>query len=80
MGEEKFTGATKYLNIFKSKKEILWDNFLGGIAWALGTFVGFAAIAVIAGIVISRIDLIPIIGGWLKEILQTATTSLPNGK
>lgn len=81
--DEDFKRSARYTYYLKNKKQIIYNNFLGGIAWSFGTFFGFAIIALVAGIIISRIDLVPIIGGWLQDILKAATTNLPsqiNGK
>lgn len=71
---QKPAGANKYLQPYKSRWKILIDNFLGGLAWGLGSFIGLAILAVIAGFVISKIDLIPIIGTWIAQIMSDATS------
>lgn len=70
---EKAMGQNKYLQPYKTKRQIVADNFLGGIAWSFGTIVGFALLAVAVGFFISRINLIPIIGNWIAQILNDAT-------
>ena len=72
----KATGANKYLQPYKSRWKILIDNFLGGLAWSFGTFVGLAILAVAAGYIVSKINLIPIIGTWVAQILQDATSKV----
>ena len=69
----------KYEQVYRSRKKMMLDNFLGGISWSVGTFVGFALLAVLAGFIISRINLVPIIGGWLSDIVNNAAqdVSLP---
>ncbi len=52
------------------------DNFLGGMAWGLGTVVGISIIAVSMGFLISKIDLLPIIGDWLANILRHTQANL----
>lgn len=74
--EPKITGTTKYLQVYRSKPQIMLDNFLGGISWSFGTFLGLATIAIIAGFIIHRINLVPIIGTWLAQILQDATSKI----
>ena len=71
---QKATGANKYLQPYKSRWKILIDNFLGGLAWGLGSFICLAVLAVIAGFLISKIDLIPIIGTWIAQIMNDATS------
>ena len=72
----KAIGANSYLNPYKSRKAIFFDNFLGGIAWSFGSFLGLAALALIIGFLVSKIDLVPIIGAWIAQILQDATSRL----
>lgn len=74
--DPKATGANKYLLPYKTRRTIFVDNFLGGIAWSFGTFVGLAVLVIIAGFIISKINLVPIIGGWLGQILQEATSKV----
>ena len=73
---QKATGADKYLQPYKSRSKILFDNFLGGFAWSLGTFIGLGLLTVVVGYFLSKIDLVPIIGKWMAQILQDATTRL----
>lgn len=73
---QKTSGASKYLQPYKTKGQIIIDNFLGGISWSLGTLIGFTLIAVLAGFFISRINLIPIIGNWLADIMRHASQNL----
>ncbi len=55
----------------------MWDNFLGGIAWSLGTIVGAAIILGALGYALSKVDLIPLIGSWIAQIIQEATSKNP---
>lgn len=75
MEEEKQPGES-YKNITRPFGKILFYNFLGGVAWSLGTLVGLSIILAIVGFVLSRIDLIPIIGSWVAEIFQDATSKI----
>lgn len=68
--------SEKYNQVYRSRKKILLDNFLGGIFWSLGTFVGLAVIALIAGYFLSKINLVPIIGDWVAQILNHATKQI----
>ena len=66
----------QHLKIYKKKRHIMLDNFLGGVAWGLGTVVGISIIAVFVGFLISKIDVIPIIGDWLANVLRYTQASL----
>lgn len=50
--------------VYRSKGKIFVDNFTGGIAWGLGATVGFAII----GFLISKIDLVPIVGDFITNV------------
>lgn len=58
--------------VYRSRGKMILDNFLGGIAWSLGTLVGAAVIVGIIGFLLSRVNLIPLIGSWLTQIIQEA--------
>ncbi|MDP3994207.1 MAG: DUF5665 domain-containing protein [bacterium] len=62
----------RYNQIYRSKKQIMLNNFLGGIAWSFGTLIGAGIIVFAAGFFFSRINLIPIIGFWIQEIIKSA--------
>jgi hypothetical protein len=53
--------------VYRSKKDIIINNFLGGIAWGLGASVGLAILLAILGYIISRIDWVPIFGSIISE-------------
>ncbi len=73
---QKVTSENKYMQPYKTKKQIVVDNFIGGIAWSLGTIVGFALLAIVIGFLISRINLVPIIGDWAAQIFNHMTTKI----
>lgn len=81
MGEEKqqeakISFSNKYLQPYKTRRSIFVDNLIGGLAWGLGAFIGLSILIGIVGYIISQIDLIPIIGSWLAQILQDATSKV----
>lgn len=49
---------------------MILDNFLGGIAWSLGTLVGATIVIGLLGIILSKINLFPIIGTWINQIIE----------
>lgn len=54
----------------KNLRLILLHNFLGGIAWGLGITIGAAIILAFGGFLISQINLIPVIGEYVKDIAE----------
>ncbi len=67
-------GTEHHNDIYRARKKILLDNFLGGIAWGLGTVTGGTLVLTVVIIVISyllgKIELVPIIGEWVQAITQ----------
>lgn len=60
-----------------SLQEILLHNFLGGIAWGLGVTVGLALVFTIFGFLFSQINLIPIVGEFLTDIVSYVMKNNP---
>lgn len=59
-----------YEGVEKSKKKIAIDNFIGGITWALGVFVGGTIVVTIIALIFRKVDLIPIIGTFVVNITK----------
>lgn len=60
----------KYQEIERPKKEILLNNFLGGISWGLGATVGVSVIVSILIFILHYIGFIPIIGNFATDITK----------
>ena len=54
-------------------KRIIINNFLGGIAWALGISLGASLILAVLGFVMSRVNLIPTVGTFIIEVNKFIT-------
>ena len=54
----------------KRLRTILWHNFLAGVAWGLGITVGATIFLAIGGFLLSKINLIPIIGTFVVQIVE----------
>lgn len=59
-----------------NKKSSLGYRFLAGLIQALGATVGLALVLAILGYFISKIELIPIIGGWVSDIINQAMSGV----
>lgn len=58
-----------YESVTLSRKNIIINNFLGGIAWAVGTTVGLTIIVALLGFSVRQIGgFIPIIGRFVIQI------------
>jgi len=70
----------KYDAVKESRKEIFFNNIIGGIGWGLGATVGAAIILAIAGMVVARINTVPIIGGYVENIMEYIAEKQPQTK
>lgn len=61
-----------------SKKEIVINNFLGGIAWALGATIGLALIFTILGIIAKNVNVVPVVGSFVSDIINFVMSHNPN--
>lgn len=62
---EKYEESTKL-----SRKNILINNFLGGISWAFGATIGFSLLIAILGIIATQINFIPYFGSFASHIID----------
>lgn len=56
--------------VYRSKKKIIFDNFIGGLSWSFGVWIGTSIILLITVIVASKVNFIPIIGDFVTEITK----------
>lgn len=64
--------------IHKNRKEIIINNFIGGVAWGLGATVGLSIVIAILGIILSKINLIPIVGEFVSQITTFVLQNNPH--
>ena len=68
------------VNTKLSLHEIIINNFIGGIAWALGATVGISIIFTILGIIAQQINLVPIVGSFVSHIIDFILATNSNFK
>ena len=51
-----------------NKRTIMVNNFIGGLFFALGSTIGLAIIVTILTFLLSKVNLIPVIGTYLAEL------------
>ncbi|MDP3998693.1 MAG: DUF5665 domain-containing protein [bacterium] len=56
--------------IYRSKRQIVTYNFLGGIAWGVGTAIGATTIVAILAFFMSQINFIPGIGSFVAQVIN----------
>lgn len=52
------------------KKDILVGNFLGGLAWGLGSVIGATIVVAILVWFLSFINFVPVIGDFTHQVIQ----------
>ncbi len=60
----------KFENIHRSPGRIFLHNFLGGVAWGLGTLIGASLVLALLSFILSKIGVIPLIGGWIGRLVE----------
>ena len=61
-----------------SKKEIILNNFFGGIAWALGATVGLSFIFILLGIIAKEVNVVPVVGSFVSQVINFILANNPN--
>ena len=61
-----------------SKKQIILNNFFGGIAWALGATVGLSFIFILLGIIAKEINFVPFVGSFVSQVINFILANNPN--
>lgn len=62
--------------IHRSIKKMLYQNFLGGMAWSLGATTGLAIIIAILTFILGRLGGLPLVGEWLANIVAETSRAL----
>lgn len=67
----------KFEQVKLNRKELFLNNFLGGIAWGLGATVGLSIFLAIITFILSKINLIPIVGNFISGIVTYIAANNP---
>lgn len=68
----------KHEQIHRTKRQIFFNNFLGGIAWGLGATVGVTIFFAIFTFVLSKVNLIPVVGSFVSGVTSYVLQTNPN--
>lgn len=60
-------------NIYRSRKKMMLENFLGGILWSLGVWIGTTFVIAILVFLLSKIDFVPVFGDFVAKVMSHAT-------
>lgn len=59
-------------------REIIFNNFLGGLMWALGATVGLSIIFTTLNLIGGQINLVPVIGEFASDVIDFVIANNPN--
>lgn len=60
----------KYEQVQVGKRQMLLNNLLGGIAWGIGATIGASLFISLLGLILSKLDFVPIVGTFIVKILE----------
>lgn len=66
-----------YEKVLMNRKQIIVNNFLGGIFWGLGATIGLAIVLAVLGFVVGRLDWVPVIGNIISDSFNQAIETAP---
>ncbi len=67
----------RYERVEKTLKQILINNFIGGIFWAIGATIGLSLIIALVSIFAKQIHLIPVIGNFASQVTHYVLQTKP---
>lgn len=67
----------KYKRAEEGKKQLIINNFIGGIAWAFGAIIGVALVVSILGLILKNINFIPYIGNFVARVIEFVINKNP---
>ncbi len=68
----------KHEHVHKTRTEIFFNNFLGGIAWGLGATFGVSIILGIFVFILSKINFVPVVGNFASNVVNYVLLSNPH--
>ena len=68
----------KHELIHKTRAEIFFNNFLGGIAWGLGATLGLSIVLGIFVFILGKINFVPVVGNFASSVVNYVLISNPH--
>ena len=65
-----------YIEVNASAKKRFLIGLAGGIGWGIGLTVGTAAIIYVVGILVSKVDFVPVFGKFAADVIKSAQSNL----
>ncbi len=64
--------------VTQSRKTIFMNNLIGGIGWSFGAILGTALLFGLLGVIAKNVDLVPIVGSFISNIIDYILTTNHN--
>ena len=68
----------KHEQIHKTRRQIFFNNFLGGIAWGLGATLGVSIVLTLVVFILSKINFVPFVGNFASQVVNYVLISNPH--
>lgn len=66
---------SKNEHIYRTRRQMLTNNFLGGIAWGIGVTIGLTVFFGVLAFIASNVNFVPIVGNFVSDIINHILTS-----
>jgi hypothetical protein len=66
------------VNVNMSTWKIIRNNIIGGVSWGLGATIGVAIILTVLSLILRQINLIPVVGTFVSDIVNFVSQNNPN--
>lgn len=63
--------SKRYNDVTGSRKRIVFNNFLGGIAWGVGATIGLSLVLAILAFIVQQLHFIPGVGESASDIYKS---------
>lgn len=62
--------SERHENIYKSRKAIFVNNFIGGIAWGIGVTIGLGLLLATLAFIGKNVNLVPVVGDFVAQVIN----------
>lgn len=68
----------RFEQVKKGRRTIFINNFIGGLAWALGATIGISIIIATLTLILKHVNLIPYVGNFVSGVIEFIGQKNPN--
>ena len=75
--EETHLRPERYEKVYRSRKSLMLNNFLGGVMWGLGSVIGATVVVALLGFVIVQTRRLPFLGDLVEIGMESILEAEP---